>query len=155
MCLYWLLGQAGEWNGKAVVVNVSSLAAVQPFASWGVYCAGRSTSHPYTRWGHFLQDTPNPYIAFVEAPKSPAPYKWRRCSKDISSWWGVLAGICHFCHRKGKASLVFDRVGGTNCGRSPHATCVSCMCSAGAMQARRAGTCSAASSPRSSNTPKR
>jgi sepiapterin reductase len=27
---------------KATVINVSSLAAIQPFESWGVYCAGKA-----------------------------------------------------------------------------------------------------------------
>ena len=27
---------------KTIIVNVSSLAAIQPFESWGVYCAGKA-----------------------------------------------------------------------------------------------------------------
>lgn len=32
--------QLSSFGGRAVVVNVSSLAAIQAFASWGVYCTG-------------------------------------------------------------------------------------------------------------------
>lgn len=33
--------------GRAVVVNVSSLAAVQPFPTWGPYCAGKAARDMY------------------------------------------------------------------------------------------------------------
>ena len=34
---------------KVAIVNVSSLAAVQPFGSWGIYCAGKAAREMYHR----------------------------------------------------------------------------------------------------------
>lgn len=34
---------------KVVIVNISSLAAVQPFGSWGVYCAGKAAREMFHR----------------------------------------------------------------------------------------------------------
>ena len=45
--------EAGEYTRagvkKVAIVNVSSLAAVQPFESWGIYCAGKAAREMFHR----------------------------------------------------------------------------------------------------------
>ncbi len=60
----------------SVVVNVSSLAAVQPFESWGMYCAGACPTPP-------LQDLPSPPPRSYFFPPPPKKHNTGKAARDM------------------------------------------------------------------------
>ena len=75
---------------KADIINVSSLAAVQPFATWGVYCMGKAA-----------RDMAHANVA-AEFEADPCPVKVRRnamIKQRHYNEWFLLAPSAKLCPR--------------------------------------------------------